>query len=256
MPKAAHAYDAAGTHPWIAEQAVDVLTARYPGQYDEAREFISAIKQGARHEDDIYADGDGDASTLRVMRHFFHAKSTLGLEFAGSRFPNSFDWSMTQNDLNEWDFEDGRLAYQNHDRESSYYILGHVMHLIADLTVPAHTHLDEHGPFSGDDYEGYCLSKLNSDGSSTLTLSLGDRDFPEIHTYRELWDRTANAAFYRNVYEGDLGTERASGVLAEMFPGLQKNWVGDTWEIPGVGFLGEAFVEVEPGYFYLSLIHI
>lgn len=249
-PGIASAYDASGTHPWIAEKAVEVLVNQYPGQYDEAQKYLEEIRLGVRHEDDIYADGDGDATTLRVMRHFFHPKSLLGLEFSGARFPNSYEWSMTQNELNEWDIEDGRLAFEVGDKESAFFILGHVMHLIADLTVPAHTHLDEHGPFSGDDYEGYCLSKVGPDGRSTLGFSMEGREFPLISDYRELWRRTANAAFHRNLYQGELGENNAGGVLAEMFPELKKNWVGDTWEIPGVGFLGEAFVEVEPGVFY------
>ena len=36
--------------------------------------------------------------------------------------------------------------YENGDKPKAFYALGHIVHLVADLHVPAHTHNDPHGP--------------------------------------------------------------------------------------------------------------
>ncbi len=134
----AEAYDAENTHRWITRQAVLLLVETYP-DYAEAAEYIDELVEGSFHEDDFFLDGDDDPTTLRVLRHFYHASTKSGLTFGGTTFPNSYEWNSKQTEQNQWDYQDALLAYQKGDLADAYFIAGHTIHLISDLTVPAHS---------------------------------------------------------------------------------------------------------------------
>lgn len=249
----AEAYSPANTHRWLARQAVELLVATYPGEYDEVLEHIDLVVEGAFHEDDFFFDGDHDPKTLRVMRHFFHAPDGKGLTYGDEEFPNSFEWHGLPNEGNEWDYHDGLLAYRRGDYEMAYFIAGHTAHLIADLTVPAHSHLDEHGPPNGDDYEQYCARQSHSPTDVDLpTVPLGT-PIPEFDRLSELFQATASASYYRNLFPGYLphGGE-AEGIIREMFPAISQGLISGTWSIPGLGELGSAFFEDQPGFYYFK----
>jgi hypothetical protein len=57
-----------------------------------------------------------------------------------------------------WDY--ASLLYRKGDKPRAFYALGHLIHLVQDLHVPAHTHNDIHGPtvFLGklDSFESWC----------------------------------------------------------------------------------------------------
>lgn len=48
----------------------------------KSRSTSSEVIEGAFHEDNMYADGDQDPTTLRVMRHFYHAPDQAGLTWS------------------------------------------------------------------------------------------------------------------------------------------------------------------------------
>ena len=249
----AEAYSPANTHRWLARQAVELLVATYPGEYDELLEHLDFVVEGAFHEDDFFFDGDHDPKTLRVMRHFFHAPDAKGLSFGDAEFPNSFEWHGLPNEGNEWDFHDGLLAYRRGDYEMAYFIAGHTAHLIADLTVPAHSHLDEHGPPSGDDYEQYCARQSHSPTDVDLPTVAVGTPIPEFATLSEVFQATANASYYRNLFPGRLPEQgEATGVIRQMFPDISLGFLSGEWSIPGVGTLGSAFFEDQPGYYYFK----
>ena len=55
------------------------------------------------------------------------------------------------------------------NKELSYYYLGRVAHLLEDVSVPAHTHLDAHwGPFGDDSYEDYMAVHFREYNISSL----------------------------------------------------------------------------------------
>jgi uncharacterized protein (TIGR03382 family) len=252
-PRTASAYDAENTHRWIARQAVELLVETYPGEYDELLDYVDQIVEGAFHEDDYFLDGDDDPVTLRVMRHFYRPTDKHGLSFGDyGEFPNSYEWNGVQSTQNEWDWFDGLDAFQLGDYQNAYFIAGHTLHLIADATVPAHTHLDEHGPPNGDDYEDYCSTLMDSPFEGRLKSPAPGSQIPNFDSLEQAFQLTAMASYYRNLYPGSLPEEGdASGVLAEMFPDIGKGFLSGEWEIPGIGRLGKGFLEDEPGFFYL-----
>jgi len=252
--KTAHAYSPANTHRWLARQSVLLLVKTYPGEYDELLEHMDQVVEGAFHEDDFFFDGDHDPKTLRVMRHFYHAPDAKGLQYGDSEFPNSFEWNGLPNEDNEWDYHDGILAYRRGDYDMAYFIVGHTAHLIADLTVPAHTHLDEHGPPAGDDYEQYCARQSHSPIDADLPTVAVGTPIPQFATLSDLFQATANASYYRNLFPGYLPEQGndATGVIQQMFPDISKSFLSGIWNIPGVGKLGTAFLEDQPGFFYFK----
>lgn len=249
----AQAYSPDNTHRWLARQAVELLVKTYPGEYDELLEYIDDIVEGAYHEDDFLLDGDDDPKTLRVMRHFYHAPDGAGLAFNGKQFPSSFEWNGQDNEQNKWDFHDGLRAYQEGDFAQAFFIAGHTTHLIQDLTVPAHSHSDQHGPPFGDDYESFCASRSYSPTDADLPRVAPNTSIPDFENLEALFQATANASYFRNLYPGHLPTEGdASGIIVEMFPGMGIDWLSGDWKIPDVGALDKAFFEHQPDRYYFK----
>ncbi|MEM3030142.1 MAG: hypothetical protein QXH27_00250 [Candidatus Micrarchaeia archaeon] len=75
----------------------------------------------------------------------------------------------------------GMELYANGEKSEAFCVLGHILHLIADLHVPAHVHNDVHGPT-------VFFGKLDS-----LEQWLKKRDYPDIRRGRgkmniTIWD--------------------------------------------------------------------
>lgn len=248
----AEAYDAENTHRWVAREAVKLLVATYPGEYDELLEYENEVAEGALHEDDLFLDGDTDPSTLRVMRHFYNATDRAGLTFGGQTFPNAYEWNSEDTEENDWDYTDGMRAYQKGELSEAYFIAGHTVHLITDLTVPAHSHNDDHGPPDGDDYEDHCASRMISQYEGSLKAPPEGSFVPEFLDLADAFQKTADASYYRNLYPGYLGDESVDGIISKMFPEMYRGVFSDAWEIDGVGSEGVGFYAERPGYYYFS----
>jgi MYXO-CTERM domain-containing protein len=256
-PSVARAYDNHFTHPWITRQAAERLVAAYPGQYDEILQYIDDVAWGARDEDNFLLDGDDDIMTLRVMRHFFRPTDGRGLTWGDRLFPSSYDWCAVESEQNAWDWFDGMRQYRQGDKRAAYETLGHVVHLIQDATVPAHTHLDDHGPPDGDDYEDWVAEQFDGDElHSRLPLPANGAPIPQFTDPWDGWQQTAWASYRRNLYRGDLSDPDggATGAIAEMYPDLHWSFWSENWTIgdPAVGDLGSDFFEHEPGLYYFK----
>ncbi len=251
----ADAYDAQPVHRWLMRMAIERLVEAYPGQYDELLEYLDRLVDGAEHEDDLILDGDDDPTTLRVERHFYRPTDGAGLAMDDEQFPSSYAWGVLPSEGNQWGWDDAMEAYRKGDLEEAMFALGHVVHLVQDLTVPAHTHLDVHGPPYGDDYEVYCTAQTPDEHTSYLPLPPEGAPIPQFANALAAWQATSEASYYRNLYPGDLSDrESPAGVISEMYPDLSFSWYSQEWTIgaPPVGSLGSDFVEEQPGWFYFE----
>lgn len=258
LPGLAHAYDQHWAHPWMTRMAAERLVAAYPGQYDELLEYLDDVAYGSREEDDFLRDGDDDPTTLRVMRHFYRPTDELGLTYGGRLFPSSYEWAAIPSEGNEWDWGDGLRQYRKGELARAYTTLGHIVHLIQDATVPAHTHLDQHGPPSGDDYEDYVTSQMISETESLLPVPPAGAPIPEFPDPWEAWQATAWASYQANLFGGDLSDQDApSGEIAVMFPDLHWSWLSENWVIsePDVGALGSDWFEEADGFYFKNAEH-
>jgi len=254
-PATSSAYDHQHTHRWLTRMAIERLLAAYPDRYPELVAYLERVVAGSEHEDDLILDNDGDPTTFRLQRHFYRPTDGAGLTMSGKTFVSSYQWGILPSDQNPWAWDDAMAAWQRGDLDEAFFALGHVTHLIEDLTVPAHVHLDVHGPPDGDDYEDYCSSMTSSEYDSLLPLPPEGAPIPDFQSPYHAWQATANASFYRNLYAGDLSdTSAPTGRIAEMFPSLSWSWFSEQWSIsdPPVGSLGSDFWEELPGYYYFK----
>jgi len=266
-------------HTWLTRQANIFLQSKFPGEeYQELVDYIDFIVDGSIHEDagsvaesgDGNEDNDNDPVTERSMRHFYRPTDNSGLkESPGypwhqfsfhSDYVNSLQWGNGSSPYNEYDWQDAIEHYLNSNKEEAYFALGHVVHLLEDLSVPAHTHLDIHaGAFGlgGDDFENYCNDLTPDQYTSSLPVPQAADSIIYFDDLVSFWDNPgtpfpdcgmANLSYYRNYYQCDLSTE--TGRLKEMYPNLYWSWLWGQWDIndPDLGNWDENFGTVDPSF--------
>jgi hypothetical protein len=55
------------------------------------------------------------------------------------------DWAKAPNTINYFNWNNGIAQYKAGNKEQAYHILGHIMHLVEDMSVPAHVYIIDHG---------------------------------------------------------------------------------------------------------------
>ncbi len=136
------AYDTHVAHPKLSEQAVDVFNMHFGNKISEAnKKFISI---GAINED----------TPIRWMNYFFEPNQNMGL----LGFQTAKNWSQNSKvqalyAKGDQSWSTAVSAFADNDNEKAFTALGHFLHLIEDMTVPAHTRLDIHVFNGGDPYE-------------------------------------------------------------------------------------------------------
>jgi hypothetical protein len=243
-------FDDIYTHPWLTQRANEFLQEKYPaGEYAELALYADAMVEGSIHEDALDADNDGDDASQRFNRHFYRPTDGLGLQESPGyppyitecidSFCSSLEWGNGSQPHNDYDWLDALGHYETADFWNAYYALGHMLHLVQDLAVPAHTHLDIHAVSItdpvGDDLENYCEAILSGGG----WLPLPDPTEPMIllNTLESFWENPGvpypecgmgRLSYYRNRYYCDLSShDTAAGIFKEMYPDL--DWVWDFW---------------------------
>ena len=181
-PSVLYAFDNKIVHQYIAKQAGDVFnvsqisdfipsTSSYSNTWDDkwwlldycynnSGIFSSGqyIMEGAKEEDDYdpyVGECLGQAQLGNFVHHFFDpdsgAPSYAGLWGAESAIHRA-------NRYWEEFIKDNYINYSNNTDDegagrTAYYFLGRIAHLLADMAVPAHVHLDPHG--ISDSFEVY-----------------------------------------------------------------------------------------------------
>lgn len=180
------------THAYLTKQAIERLGVNLDG--DE----IEAIIQGSKDED----------KAGRPLNHFYDFIRNRGLTIGVYQWYSSKEWAennQAQNALRpllaflgriinkdiETDFtwQAALAAYRQGNKKKAFYALGHIIHLIQDLTVPAHTRNDPH--LYGDPYE-----KFAKDRKATL---INEKQAPHYNNLTEYFDdlsRYVNQHFY------------------------------------------------------------
>lgn len=168
LPTITYGYGAHTTHPALTQEILRVFNDLYP-EIIFSKEEKEIIKKGSIDEDESW----------RFMRHFFEPIRNTGLTFATlgnglQSWPTAMEWSINtklqaekDSDYSskslyfsaETDFTWDRAIYEYvyGDRSRSLYALGHILHLVEDMTVPPHTRDDPHPPVGemGSVYEAY-----------------------------------------------------------------------------------------------------
>ena len=147
----AFSYNDTITHPSLTDNIAKIYNANFDRKL--SNEEIEWLKQGSIKED----------LAPRWLNHFYNPESGMGL---GSMM-NSKSWAQSPNyqALSAFTFSGGNQTWQKAidsyvkgNNQEAFFALGHVVHLLEDATVPAHTRLDAHP--EGDPYENYAVNNI------------------------------------------------------------------------------------------------
>jgi PKD domain len=161
-------------HEDIAEAAASLYGTLYGGGGSIAG-HVAKLRDGAGHEDNVdhvfgYEKAFPWSDSFVTAPHFWDVDAgandpvqfvdvytvPLWAFFGGGVYPNA--WQKAQA---LWTMALG--AYVEGHTDQAYHLLGHVAHLVADLTIPTHTHEDAHPPFDDDPFEEWMSG--NGDGA-------------------------------------------------------------------------------------------
>ena len=176
----AFCYDTNVAHPNIADWAVRVYEQETGEKLSDWQ--VACLREGAEAED----------LPIRWMNHFFDPIYRVGFK---SIYLTAKDWSQAGVEqknyaLGDQSWQRAIVYYQDHDEKEGLIALGHVLHLIADMSVPAHTRDDAHP--EGDSYEQFVKYNWN-------LLYNGLKDTPiNLVYYSSLNNYFDNLANYSN----------------------------------------------------------
>ena len=141
------------THPSLTDNVAKIYNANFDRKL--SNEEIEWLKQGSIKED----------LAPRWVNHFYNPQTGTGL---GSMM-NSKNWAQSPNYQGISDFtksggdqtwNKALYSYIHGNNQEAFFALGHVLHLLEDATVPAHTRIDAHP--EGDPYEKWAVNKIGS----------------------------------------------------------------------------------------------
>ncbi|MDK9712394.1 PKD domain-containing protein [Acidaminobacter sp.] len=155
-------------HQFVDLYAYDIY------QNDELGNYLSYVKDGARHED--LKDHIFDRTELfTTITHFWDADNGPGdqvdMVVVGDNSPNA--WQKAQI---LWGIALGE--YAKGDKPKAFEALGHVTHLLADMSVPAHVHEDSHKTDIYEDWMEFPTAYLSSFELDSL-VAKGPIQIPE-----------------------------------------------------------------------------
>ena len=165
-------YDSNIIHPRLTVAAVDLYNLEGKKAIsDEEKNWISF---GARAED----------TDPRYVNHFFNPKSGEGLSEGFIKGKSALEWSKKQVTASG-DYSVSKVLdnYRINDKKRAFQGIGHILHLIQDMSVPAHVRLDMHP--DGDPYESWAAQwgTVSDAGLSKISISNIDQVFYDLANY-------------------------------------------------------------------------
>ncbi|MBU6415052.1 lamin tail domain-containing protein [Patescibacteria group bacterium] len=149
-------YEPGTTHQALTQEIVNFFNKNYPGYSLSDNEKL-LVERGSVDED----------NNTRPFRHFYDPVHNRGLSVAGKEFLSAKQWSedtlaqagffdsafagtLTSYFSGDSDYSWERAIYEYAwaDRTRGLESLGHILHLLEDMTVPDHTRNDPHPPYA------------------------------------------------------------------------------------------------------------
>ena len=156
FPQSIDAWPNTATHGHvdITQKAIEYLEQSEGIDFDaqlNGHSIAYWVKKGAQEEDpDLWPEViipvvfDPELADPRYICHFYPAIAPSGLYYATpdtGPTVDSVEWGIDDHPLNEYGWPD---AITNANTYLGWIALGHVVHLLEDLAVPAHTRTDYH----------------------------------------------------------------------------------------------------------------
>ncbi|HBV58122.1 MAG TPA: hypothetical protein DEB73_02595 [Candidatus Magasanikbacteria bacterium] len=163
-------YDTNIAHPGLTKLAAELYNQQ-GGQLNSQE--IKWLMQGAIEED----------TPFRWMNHFYDPIHIVGLK---SSYDTAKKWA--ENASNQASYAKGdqtwqRAIYywQTGNKEKSLIALGHILHLLEDMTVPAHTRDDAHP--EGDPYEVWVKNNFKAINGEWIYFNKLEKYFDYLANY-------------------------------------------------------------------------
>jgi hypothetical protein len=234
------------THAALSREAfrragiAERLTSYGLGPSERIRGRILSLRQAPRRAEEWVAWGarDEDFPPDRARNHFYDPHYDRGLTIAGFSGTRAPDWALEGGGeflLQRHSYRDAREGFYGgltladsvtRERELGYtlYALGHVIHLIQDVTVPEHARNDSHFSVGPDKsfLEGYLEKNIAAFTPTDVKLPIAG--LPTVALARELWANpaagTGIAQFTNaNFVSPDTNfTEARTGATAAEYP--------------------------------------
>ncbi|MFH0972632.1 MAG: hypothetical protein V1768_01385, partial [Patescibacteria group bacterium] len=173
-------YDNFITHPKLSRGAIEIYN-------NQANNKLTKQQQ----EWIVYGSIAEDADP-RYLNHYYNPTTDKGLngydELYGVRIKvngvSAKQWAQAQDSVSG-DYSETAIIqnYKNNNFERTYQGIGHILHLIQDMSVPAHTRNDAHA--MGDPYEKWVEHNGNIDLSKASFIQINNLDnaFDELASY-------------------------------------------------------------------------
>jgi hypothetical protein len=125
-------------HEDLTGKAIDIALARWPEMTSELEQYRSDIVDGSHNED---FDEDGYNGAYVDYSGYSAARPDAYWPTA-TRPLNALEWTRDAYNPYCWD---SALVYQGRNPGLAYLALGHILHNLEDLFVPAHSFIGPHG---------------------------------------------------------------------------------------------------------------
>jgi hypothetical protein len=148
-------------HQDMMSRSVDICADRYPDMAAEVASYRDQLKSGTHDE-----DFDSDEVNGSYCDYSGYSPQVPGAWWpTARRHLNAVQWVHDPLNPNNWN---AAVVRYTANKADAYYMLGHIIHNLQDLFVPAHSHISPHGlgtaglvenhswPGYFDDFEQYC----------------------------------------------------------------------------------------------------
>jgi hypothetical protein len=148
-------------HQALLSRSIDIAAERYPDMATEVTAYRDELLSGTHDE-----DFDSDEINGSYSDYSGYCAAVPDAWWPTATRPlNAIQWVHDNQNPNYWD---AAVAAYGSNRSDAYYKLGHVLHNLQDLFVPAHAHISPHGlgtsglvenhswPLYFDDFEQWC----------------------------------------------------------------------------------------------------
>jgi hypothetical protein len=170
-------------HQDLMSRSIDIVAERYPDMAAEVTAYRDQLLSGTHDE-----DFDSDETNGSYSDYSGFSVAVPGAWWPTATRPvNAIQWVHDYQNPNYWD---AAVAAYGPNRSDAYYKLGHILHNLQDLFVPAHAHISPHG--SG-------TSGLVENHSWPLY-------FDNFEQYSEVTDNELNLAQPARIPEAELDT--------------------------------------------------
>jgi len=203
------------THAYLTDQIIKFYNQNSSSQQisDELKNYLI---DGSRREDDI----------PRWMNHFYDPVYNRGFTISLFSWEKSKDWAQDDNNQNNLVYrvptsiasvltalEQGKISaissetdftwqqaikfYSQGNKEKAMFLLGHILHLIEDTSVPDHTRNDSH-PYDSP-YENYTIQFNLTNPDKTLNTRLNNKTpiiLSDLNSYFDGLANYSNNNFY------------------------------------------------------------